>query len=67
MKLTLFLLFGLAILSPAATSARRDSGQNCEQHADRVYTTREVDEKARIARRPETRYPARIRGRRGSG
>ena len=68
MKLTLFLIAGLALLSPPAARAEQDAaGQNCEQHADRVYATREVDEKARITRRPEPRYPARVRGRRGSG
>ena len=68
MKFALALLIGLALLSPAAAPARQDAGQqNCEQHAGRVYTTREVDQKARIGRRPEPRYPARLRGRRGSG
>lgn len=68
MKLTLALIFVLALLSPAATpAARQDAAPDCREHADRVYTTREVDEKARIARRPEPQHPARLRGRRGSG
>lgn len=68
MKLSLALVVGLALLSPAASSAQQDAGQqNCEQHAGRVYTTREVDQKAKIGRRPEPKYPARLRGRRRSG
>lgn len=64
MKFTLSLLLGLALWH---TVAAQDDARNCDEHAGRVYTTREVDEKARIVRRPEPRYPARLRGRRRSG
>ena len=68
MNLTLVLIFVFALSAPGATPAPQDSGQQgCEQHADRVYTMRDVDEKAKIARRPEPQYPARLRGRRRSG
>ena len=67
MKLTLALVIGLALLSPPAGRAGQDAGQNCEQHADRVYTTREVDETAKITHRPEPTYPARLRRKRLNG
>jgi TonB family protein len=59
MKLTLALLFGLSLWQPAVT---QDAGQQgCEQHADRVYTTKEVDEKAKPTYRQEPAYPAKMR------
>ena len=64
MKLALALAVGLALWPPPA---RQDAAQDCAQHAERVYKTSEVDEKAKISRRPEPRYPARLRGRRKSG
>lgn len=67
MKPALSLFFGLALLSPPAARAQQGAGQDCERHADRVYTMREVDRKAEIGRRPGPRYPAKLRGRRKSG
>lgn len=67
MRPALFLLFVLALLSPPASRAGQGAGRGCEQHADRVYAMREVDQKAGIVRRPEPRYPAGLRGRRRSG
>ena len=67
MKLTLALIVALALWPQSATPAPQDAGQDCGQHADRVYTTREVDEKAKITRRPEPAYPARLRRKRLSG
>ncbi len=64
MKSTLPLLLGLALWH---TAAAQDAARDCDGHAGRVYAISEVDEKARIGRRPEPRYPARLRGRRKSG
>lgn len=58
MRLTLFLFFGLALLSPPAARAQQQgAGQNCEQHAGRVYTQGRVDEKAKVTRRHLPLFP----------
>ena len=58
MKLTLFLILGLT-LWPAA--APQGAGRDCEQHADRVYRTTEVDRKAKLTYRQEPSYPEKMR------
>ena len=67
MKLTLFLIFGLALWQPGATPAPQGGAQGCEQHAGRVYTTRQVDVKAKLIHRPEPFYPERMRRKRKRG
>ena len=64
MKLTLALVIGLALWPHAA---RQGAGQSCDQHADRVYTTKEVDEKAKVTYRHFPLYPEKLRSRRMRG
>ena len=64
MKLVIFTILGLALWPHAA---RRDAGQNCEQHEGRVYTMSQVDEKARVKRRPPPVFPEEARRRRIRG
>jgi TonB family protein len=67
MELTVGLLCALALWQPALPAARQDADADCRQHAGRVYTTREVDEKAKLTHRREPVYPARMRERRRNG
>jgi TonB family protein len=64
MKLTLALIIGLALWQPGAPPAPQDAARDCDEHADRVYTTGEVDEKAKIVRRPPPEFPESMRRRR---
>ena len=57
MKLTLALIFVFVLSHPAATHAR----QGCDEHAGRVYTSKEVDKKARITRPSYPLYPEKAR------
>jgi TonB family protein len=54
MKLTLALIFVFALSQPAATRARQ---RDCDEHAGRVYTSKEVDRKARITRPSYPPFP----------
>jgi TonB family protein len=67
MKLTLALLFALALWPPGASPARQEGAQGCEQYADRVYTHQEVDQPAKIIRRHPPAYPRGARRRRAGG
>lgn len=67
MKLTLVLLFGLALWQPAGAAARQDGPRGCARHAERVYTTGQVDQKAKFIHRPTPDYPERMRRKRASG
>ena len=51
----------------AAPAPQGSPPQGCEQHADRVYTRNEVDQKARVTHRPEPLYPEKARRKRLKG